>query len=64
MFEIFVGTKFKFMEKRRFTYVLSVLLVLASLAAIASFLLECGGADEPGVAVDPCQEVVGYHQQP
>ena len=34
MFEIFVGTRFKFMEKRRFTYILSILLVLASLGSL------------------------------
>ncbi len=34
MFEIFVGTKFKFMEKRRVAYVISSILVLASLASL------------------------------
>ena len=34
MFEIFVGARFKFMEKRRVAYVLSVLLVLASLGSL------------------------------
>jgi preprotein translocase subunit SecF len=34
MFEILVGTRYKFMEKRRVTYVLSLLLVLASLGSL------------------------------
>ena len=34
MFEILVGTKFKFMEKRRGAYVLSVILILASLGSL------------------------------
>ena len=34
MFEMFVGAKFKFMEKRRFTYVLSSLLLLGSVVSL------------------------------
>jgi len=34
MFEMFVGAKYKFMEKRRYAYILSALLVLASVASL------------------------------
>jgi len=34
MFEMFVGAKYKFMEKRRYAYILSGLLVLASIASL------------------------------
>jgi len=35
MFEMFVGAKYKFMEKRRYAYILSSLLILASIASLA-----------------------------